>query len=40
MLAEMLSMRKIKEVFRLKHGAGYVNRDIAKNCGIVWTTKS
>ncbi|CAO0824696.1 hypothetical protein DFAR_830006 [Desulfarculales bacterium] len=30
---ERLSMRKIKEVLRLKHKVGCGNRDIAKNCG-------
>ncbi|CAO0823938.1 hypothetical protein DFAR_390002 [Desulfarculales bacterium] len=32
--AERLSMRKIKEVFRLKHEAGCGNQDIAKSCGV------
>ncbi|CAO0820695.1 hypothetical protein DFAR_1830009 [Desulfarculales bacterium] len=36
--AERLSMRKIKEVLRLKHEAGCGNRDIAKSCGIGRTT--
>ncbi|CAO0819743.1 hypothetical protein DFAR_1110013 [Desulfarculales bacterium] len=40
MPAERLSMRKIKKVLRLKHEAGYVNRDIAKSCGIDRTTVS
>ncbi|CAO0824551.1 hypothetical protein DFAR_710014 [Desulfarculales bacterium] len=34
MPAARLSMRKIKEIFRLKHGASCGNRDIAKSCGI------
>ncbi|CAO0822868.1 hypothetical protein DFAR_3340028 [Desulfarculales bacterium] len=34
MPAERLSMRKIKEVIRLKHEAGCSNRDVAKSCGI------
>ena len=40
MPAERLSMRKIKEVLRLKHEAGCGNRDIAKSCGIGRTTVS
>ncbi|CAO0823311.1 hypothetical protein DFAR_3630022 [Desulfarculales bacterium] len=38
MPAERLSMRKIKEVLRLKHEAGCGNREIAKSCGIGRTT--
>ncbi|CAO0821077.1 hypothetical protein DFAR_200019 [Desulfarculales bacterium] len=34
MMAERFSMRKIKEVLRLKHEAGCGNRDITKSCGI------
>ncbi|CAO0821116.1 hypothetical protein DFAR_2120005 [Desulfarculales bacterium] len=30
--AERLSMRKVKEVLRLKHEAGCGNRNIAKSC--------
>ncbi|CAO0824223.1 hypothetical protein DFAR_510011 [Desulfarculales bacterium] len=40
MPAERLSIRKIKEVLRLKHEAGCGNRDIAKNYGIGRTTMS
>ncbi|CAO0821641.1 hypothetical protein DFAR_2510001 [Desulfarculales bacterium] len=40
MPAERLSMRKIKEILRLKHEAGCGNRDIAKHCGIGRTTVS
>ncbi|CAO0823203.1 hypothetical protein DFAR_3530007 [Desulfarculales bacterium] len=40
MSTERLSMRKIKEVLRLKHEAGCGNRDIAKSCGIDRTTVS
>ncbi|CAO0820269.1 hypothetical protein DFAR_1470014 [Desulfarculales bacterium] len=38
MPAERLSMRKIKEVLRLKHEAGCGNRKIAKSYGIGRTT--
>ncbi|CAO0820842.1 hypothetical protein DFAR_1930024 [Desulfarculales bacterium] len=38
MPAKRLSTRKIKEVLRREHEAGYGNRDITKNCGIDWTT--
>ncbi|CAO0819722.1 hypothetical protein DFAR_1100016 [Desulfarculales bacterium] len=37
---ERLSIRKIKEVLRLKHEVGGGNRDIAKSCGIGRTTVS
>lgn len=40
MPAERLSMRKIKEVLRLKHESCCGNRDIAKSCGIGRTTVS
>ena len=34
MAAKRLSMRKIREVLRLKHEFGLSNRDIAKSCSI------
>ncbi|CAO0821485.1 hypothetical protein DFAR_230004 [Desulfarculales bacterium] len=40
MPTERLSMRKIKEVLRLKHEAGCGHRDIAKSCGIGRITMS
>ncbi|CAO0823113.1 hypothetical protein DFAR_3480013 [Desulfarculales bacterium] len=40
MPAERLSMRKIKEILRLKHEAGCGNWNIAKSCGIGRTTVS
>ena len=35
---ERLSMRKIKEILRLKHVRGFSNRQIAKSCSIGRTT--
>ena len=35
---ERLSMRKIKEILRLKHQAGLPNRQIARSCGLSHTT--
>ncbi len=35
---ERLSMRKIKEVLRLKQGCGLSNRVIAHSCGIARST--
>lgn len=40
MAAKRLSMRKIREVLRLKHEFGLSNRDIAKPCSIGRTTVS
>jgi transposase len=36
--AERLSMRKIKEVLRLKFGLGFANRQIARSCSINHST--
>ena len=38
MPAERLSMRKIKEVLRLKFGLGFANRQIARSCSINHST--
>ena len=38
MVNKRLSMRKIKEVLRLKYEAGLSNRAIAKSCGICHKT--
>ena len=35
---ERLSMRKIKEMLRLKHQAGLSNRQIGRSCGLSHTT--
>ena len=40
MPAKRLSMRKIKEVLRLKRGQGLSNRKIAAACGIARPTVS
>ncbi len=38
MPAERVSMRKIKEVLRLKFGLGFANRQIARSCSINHST--
>ena len=38
MAAERLSMRKIKEVLRLKFGLGFANRQIARSCSMNHST--
>ena len=38
MPAERLSMRKIKEVLRLKFELGFANRQIARSCSINHST--
>jgi DNA-binding transcriptional regulator LsrR (DeoR family) len=37
---QRLSMRKIKEILRLKYQAGLSHRQIARSCGISHTTVS